>query len=102
MKTSNVKVDSSDVKIEKNEGGPGGFTKMNTEEIKIEKLDISPSQTYVSPEVKKKQAFKYFNNTYTYITFRQSQMKTDGGEKINLRFFWNNDIIPWLHVTKTN
>ena len=80
----------------------GGFTKMNTEEIKIEKIDIQPTNTYVSPEIKQRQQFKYFNNTYTYITIRPAFLKTEAGEKTNLRAFWNNDLLPWLQEAVKN
>ena len=69
---------------------------MSTEDVKIEKVDIKPTTTYMSPEVKKKAAFKYYNNTYTYITFRPSSLKDDQGEKTNIRAIWNNDIVDWL------
>ena len=69
---------------------------METNDVKIEKIDIQPTTTYISPEVKRRAAFKHFNNTYTYITIRQSFMKTDTGERRNLRSMWNNDFVPWL------
>ena len=57
----------------------------------------------MSPEVKKRQQFKYFNNTYTYITFRPSFLKTEEGEKKpNLKSLWNDDIVTWLKEMKAN
>ena len=45
-------MDIDDIKVDTD---LGGFTKMNTEEIKIEKIDIEPTSTYVSPEIKQRQ-----------------------------------------------
>ena len=81
----------------------GGFKQMSAEEVKIEKIDITPTTTYVSPEVKKRQQFKYYNNTYTYITFRPSFLKTEeGGKKPNLKTLWNDDIVKWLKEMKAD
>ena len=69
---------------------------METSDVKIEKIDIQPTSTYISPEVKRRQQFKHYNNTYAYISIRPSFLKAENGERKSLRQLWNNDFVPWL------
>ena len=48
-------LDSADVKFEEVTNGEGKFRKMETSDIAIEKIDIQPTSTYISPEVKRRQ-----------------------------------------------
>ena len=73
---------------------------MSADEIKIEQIDLKPYQSYVSPEVKAKQQFKYFNNTFIYISIRPEFTKKDSESKLNLRQFWTSDLKGWLAETK--
>ena len=96
IQSESIKMEESKSRVEVKTGSEmgGGFKQMTAEEVKIEKIDIQPTTTYLSPEVKKRQQFKYFNNTYTYITFRPSFLKTEeGGKKPNLKSLWNDDIV---------
>ena len=69
---------------------------MEASDLTLEKIDIKPTTSYVSPEVKKRAQFKFYNNTYTYITIRQDFAKTEDGERRNLRALWNDNFVPWL------
>ena len=57
------------------------------------------SQIYVSPEVQKEKEFKYYNNTYAYITMRDSYMVDAEGEKKQPRTIWFDDVVHWLRET---
>ena len=52
---------------------------MESFDVKFDSYKIPESQTYTSPEVEKKKAFKYYNNTYTYITIREKFTTTKDG-----------------------
>ena len=69
---------------------------METSDVKIEKIDIQPTSTYISPEVKRRQQYKHYNNTYVYISIRPSFLKAENGERKSLRQLWNNNFVPWL------
>ena len=56
------------------------------------------SQTYTSPEVQRLKEFKYYNNTYAYITIREKFAVKEDGEKVSLRSLWNDNIVPWLNA----
>ena len=68
VKTETMKVEQVDIKEGKDFGG--GFRQMSADEIKIEQIDLKPHQSYVSPEIKARAQFKYYNNTFVYISIR--------------------------------
>ena len=51
-------------------------TKGEDSDIKVEQVDIAMTG-YVSPEVLKRQEFKYYNNTYVYVSFRNKFIVSD-------------------------
>ena len=61
-------------------------------------ITVPESQTYVSPEVQRVKEFKFYNNTYAYITIREKFAVQEDGEKASLRSLWNDNIVPWLNA----
>ena len=65
-----------------------------TEEVKIEqiKLDSKSNKftTYQSPELKRQQNFKHYNNTYMYVSFRQKSLderQADGSQTTSAQLY---------------
>lgn len=68
----------SDVKVESQPFE--GTWRDARDEIKIERMTIESEtfKSYESPEVKKERNFKYFNNTYMYVSFRETFVSKPG------------------------
>ena len=49
-----------------------------------------------SAEEQPEDEFKYFNNSYAYVTFRRNFLDDESGTKGNMRQFWNKEIMVWL------
>ena len=65
-------------------------------DMEFNTITVPESQTYVSPDVQRMKEFKFYNNTYAYITIREKFTVQEDGEKVSLRSLWNDDIVPWL------
>ena len=66
------KMEASNVQFETKTITPEVVDVSSEESIKITPVTLdAKSNTYVSPEVKKSQQFKFYNNTYMYVTFRE-------------------------------
>ena len=52
----------------------------------------------MSPELKAKQNFKYYNNTFLYVSIREPylKLKVDSGESNIIRNYFNSNIKPLL------
>jgi putative alpha-1,2-mannosidase len=78
------------VKAEKMSTDSINFETVKNEEIfsessnvTVESVDLGMSQTYYSPEAKKRQEYKFYNNTNIYVTFRKNHvpLSENGGAK---------------------
>ena len=60
--------------IEKMESGVD-FKEVSSDNVKIESIQVKAGEngfnSYQSPELKRKQVFKHYNNTYMYVSFRE-------------------------------
>ena len=55
----------------------------------------------MSPEVKKQQSYKYYNNTYMYVTFREEFLTKPGtisigDDKKSPRDLYQDVVLPYL------
>lgn len=80
-----------------------------TDEIKMETIEINDHEgfnSYVSPEVKRKAQFKFFNNTYMYVSFREefiAKPKEQSAEgKLPVRELYRVAVAEYLKNAKDN
>jgi len=63
--------------------------------MRAEKVEFNDENSYVSPEVLAQREYKYYNNTYLYISIRD-QFLGDGDKGGEVRKLYNNLIRPAL------
>ena len=76
------------------------------ENVKVESVEMDQSQVYISPESKRQNQYKFYNNTRLYVTFRneflqeplpdEPQLKADKRAKLKVKTLYNSVIIDEL------
>ena len=76
------------------------------ENVKVESVEMDQSQVYISPETKRQNQYKFYNNTRLYVTFRKEflqeplpdepQSKADKRAKLKVKTLYNSVIIDEL------
>ena len=66
--------------------------------IRIISSEVDSSTVYMSPEMKAKQNYRYYNNTFLYVTLREPYLKltSEAGESNIVRNYFSNNIKPLL------
>ena len=75
---------------------PSDMFEDSTDEIKVQTISVEDigGESYISPEVKRAQEYKYYDNTYLYVTLRSSYLVKQNGEPVTnaVRSFYNNKV----------
>jgi len=71
------------------------------DEIKVERIKMEPGmfKTYESPETKKERNFKFYNNTFMYVSFRDQYVAKAGEvttERMNVRSLYQEVVADYL------
>ena len=81
-----------------------------TDQLKMEVIEMKEGSdgfhSYVSPELKKQQQFKFFNNTYMYVSFREKFIAQPGESasetKLSVRELYRTVVSEYLKNAQSN